>query len=481
LFYQLYLRSFADNNGDGIGDFQGATRKMEYLKNLGFDSIWLMPIMLSPSYHGYTISNHYKVNPLYGNFDDLLLFVKKAHKRNIKVILDLPLTHTSVNHNWFKGFLHNKIPFKNWYLELNNTAWLMAKRPWDGQSLWGKFNNKWYYSLFGPTSPSLNYEAPSLVKEIENITLFWLDKGFDGFRFDAAKHIFDFSANQGRFEYQHEKNLTFWKKLIQVMSHFKEELYFIGEVWDEQKVIERYSAVFGAGFNFPLSYAIKESVKERNPARLWQGINATLINKKYIPVNFLNNHDMSRTLTFMNGSKRKTLFSYSILLTLPGMPCIYYGEELGMKGNYHKHYPEEVLEPFPWYQAGAGPFQTQWKASKKNTPYSGISREYQKKNFDSYFNKFKKMLSFRGQRKWIDSATITGINIKNDLFSVFLKNSNHKVHLYYNYSDNKKKIQNNSGTPVEIYGKINYRSHYLEIFPFSTLAVEKRADSISPF
>jgi glycosidase len=265
------------------------------------------------------------------------------------------------------------------------------------------------------------------------------------------------------------------------MSHFKEELYFIGEVWDEQKVIERYSAVFGAGFNFPLSYAIKESVKERNPARLWQGINATLINKKYIPVNFLNNHDMSRTLTYMNGSKRKTLFSYSILLTLPGMPCIYYGEELGMKGNYHKHYPEEVLEPFPWYQAGAGPFQTQWKASKKNTPYSGISREYQKKNFDSYFNKFKKMLSFRGQRKWIDSATITGINIKNDLFSVFLKNSNHKVHLYYNYSDNKKKIQNKSGTPVEIYGKINYRSHYLEIFPFSTLAVEKRADSISPF
>ncbi|MFW6120514.1 MAG: alpha-amylase family glycosyl hydrolase, partial [Petrotogales bacterium] len=411
LIYQVYLRSFADDSGNGIGDLQGATKKLDYLKNLGVDCIWLMPLMLSPSYHGYTVSDYYKINPIYGNLIDLKHFIEKAHKENMKVIFDLPITHTSVNHKWFKGFLQNKKPYNNWYIEMKNSKWTSAKRPWDGQNVWGRFKDKWYYALFGPTSPSLNYDDDLLRKEIENIARFWLKIGADGFRFDAAKHIFDFSTGKGRFIYQHERTLSFWQSLLQRLSNEKENPLFISEVWDEQKIIDRYSVKFGAGFNFPLSYAIKESVNNLNPERLVHALKSTLVNKRYIPVNFLNNHDMSRTLTYMKRSKRKAIFAYSILLTLPGVPCIYYGEEIGMKGKYYKNYTEEVLEPFPWYQGETGPLQTEWKASCKNKSYSGVALEYQQEKTDSYFNKFKKMLIFRSKREWIDTASIVDINI----------------------------------------------------------------------
>ncbi|TYB83839.1 MAG: alpha-amylase [Kosmotoga sp.] len=480
LIYQIYLRSFADSNGDGIGDLQGALKNLDYLKNLGVNCIWLMPVLLSSSYHGYTVSDYYKINPIYGSLEDLDRLIEKAHRKNIKVILDLPITHTSVNHKWFKGFLHDKKPYKNWYLEMKNSKWSHAKRPWDGQSIWGKFNNKWFYALFGPTSPTLNYNNPLLRKEIEKITLFWLNKNVDGFRFDAAKHIFDFSTTMGKFNYQHEKSLLFWKSLLQRLSSTKKNPLFIGEVWDEQKIIDRYSTVFGAGFNFPLSYAIKESVKQLNPDRLVQSINSTLRNKGYRPVNFLNNHDMSRTPTYMRSSKRKSLFAYSILLTLPGIPCIYYGEELGMKGKYYKDYTEEVLEPFPWYQGGTGPRQTEWKALCKNKPYSGISLEYQLKKADSYFSEFKNIMAFRNKRKWIDTASVTYIKNEKGLLVVMLEKNNHSIGLYYNYSTDKKKVSTKSDTAIEICGTIKSGSHSVEIFPLSTVAIEKRADSISP-
>ncbi|MFO7883045.1 MAG: alpha-amylase family glycosyl hydrolase [Kosmotogaceae bacterium] len=473
MIYQLYLRSFADYNGDGIGDFRGAIKKLDYLNNLGVDCIWLMPVMLSPSYHGYTVSDYYKINPIYGGLEDLKQFIEKAHKRNIKVILDLPITHTSVNHEWFKGFLHDKKPYKNWYLETKDRNCLSAKRPWDGHSVWGKFKNKWYYALFGPTSPSLNYEDSSLKKEIESIAIFWLEKGVDGFRFDAAKHIFNFSTSKGKFIYQHERTLTFWKSLLKRLSFTKENPLFISEVWDERKIIERYSDVFGAGFNFPLSYAIKESVRNLNPDRIIDTINSTLIDKKYLPINFLNNHDMSRILTYMRGSKRKALFAYSILMTLPGVPCIYYGEELGMKGKYQKNYTEEVLEPFLWYQGGTGPLQTEWKTSYKNKPYSGVSLEHQLEKTDSYLEEFKKILTFRSQRKWIDTASIVDTKIKNGLLSVTLKKNNHIVSLYYNYSTDKKKISKKSGTAVEICGTVKSKNSSLEIYPLSTVVIKK--------
>ncbi|HAA85236.1 MAG TPA: alpha-amylase [Kosmotogaceae bacterium] len=445
MYYELFLRSFADGNGDGIGDLQGATEKLDYISALGMEGIWLLPIMSSPSYHGYTVTDFYNVNPIYGDIKDLRLFLAEAHKRDLKVILDLPLNHTSTNHEWFLRALNGERPYSDWYLWLEDESWLKARRPWDKQKVWTPIGSTFYYSLFGPGSPDLNYDSESLWHECRNILTFWLSLGFDGFRFDAAKHIFDFSKKIGNCEYQHDRNIAFWSDMTSHSRKINPEAIFVSEVWDDWETVEKYSSTFGIGFNFPLSYVIKEAIEGRSVQKFIDGFRGTMPhyftdNRSFESGVFLTNHDMTRLVTNMNGNQNQAIFALSMLMSVPGIPFVFYGEELGMEGVYNELFNEEQLEPFPWYESGFGPGQTEWKAVDKNRPGMGRSYEKQSKSNESFLSRFRKTLLFRKERPWLRWAKVDNIYEKSGCLCLELTQGTRRISFIYNLSDSAKNL-----------------------------------------
>ena len=198
--YEIFVQSFADSNGDGIGDINGMTSKLDYLQNLGVEGIWLMPINPSPSYHKYDVADYYNVHPDYGTLDDFKNFVKEAHKRNIKVIIDMVLNHCGRTNRWFQEAL--KDPNSKYW---DYFVWTHKNDPQtkvEGKIISGDSSNsrRWvkvdgsdylYYAYFGGSMPDLNYDNPKLREEVFKIGKFWLGEvGIDGFRLDAARHVF---------------------------------------------------------------------------------------------------------------------------------------------------------------------------------------------------------------------------------------------------------------------------------------------------
>lgn len=437
MFYELYLRSFCDGNGDGIGDFIGAERKLDYLADLGIEGIWLLPILHSPSYHGYSVIDFFSVNPIYGTLKDLRNFLASAHKLDLKVILDLPMNHTSPNHEWFLKALDGEKPYRDWYLFLKDEQWLKARRHWDGEQVWTNYSGQWVYTLFGPGSPDLNYESSSLWQQMKEVLTFWLSVGFDGFRFDAAKHIFDFSLEKGICEYQHSRNIAFWKEMTAHCRSISPNSIFVSEVWDDAQIVDLYSTIFGIGFNFPLAEDLKTSVATRDPELLVKSLRTDLnryfrSKRSYESGIFLTNHDMSRLVSVMGGDEELSLLAMSVLLSLPGVPFFYYGEELGMEGVYNAYFNEEQLEPFLWFENGYGPGQTEWKALGKNHPHSGRSLEAQKAVDGSYFERIRAILEFRKNNSWLRLATIRGLRRRENLVILRVVGESRNAFIYHN-------------------------------------------------
>jgi alpha-glucosidase len=198
VFYEVYIRSFADSNDDGIGDLPGITSKLEYLKALGVDAIWITPFYPSPQKdHGYDVSDYYDVNPDYGSLADFSSLIKRAHQLRLKVLVDLVPNHTSNQHPWFQAAMSSPgdphraryyfadakpdgSPPNNWESAFGGPAWTQDQR-----------SGQWYMHLFAPEQPDLNWWNPAVPKEFERILKFWLDKGADGFRIDVASALFN--------------------------------------------------------------------------------------------------------------------------------------------------------------------------------------------------------------------------------------------------------------------------------------------------
>ena len=200
--YEIFIQSFADSNGDGIGDFQGATAKLDYLAELGIQAVWLMPIMESPSYHKYDVTNYKSIHPDYGTLEDFEVFVQEAHKRGIKVIIDMIINHTGSDHPWFQEAKKGKDnPYRAYYVwaDKDSIADQIAKKEIaqdsDNLQQWhavdGQTSEEHYYGYFYGGMPDLNFDSKKVREEIVEIGRFWLEEmDVDGFRLDAAKHIF---------------------------------------------------------------------------------------------------------------------------------------------------------------------------------------------------------------------------------------------------------------------------------------------------
>ncbi len=417
--YQVFIQSFADSNGDGIGDILGLAAKLDYLVDLGIEAIWLMPIHESPSYHKYDVVDYQSIHPDYGTLDDFRDFIHKAHSVGIKVIIDFIINHTSTQHPWFiESSKGPDNPYRDYYIwkKKKEVKDEISKRKTsqdsDNLTQWHSSdgNEEMYYGFFWGGMPDLNHDNPKVFNEIVEIGRFWLeDIGIDGFRLDAAKHIF----GEGREKDTHK----FWKTFRSAMESIKPDVYIVGEVWDEAEIVSPYADGIPSLFNFDLSSNILDALVQRDtlmsePSTFIKTLvsNRSLlskVNSTYVDAIFLSNHDQKRTGSVLKNRKNRIKQAAIILFSLPGRPYIYYGEELGMLGDKPDEY---IREPFPW--GNESQYQTSWLTPKYNLGHTDISVANQLGKANSVLNMYRRLIELRKQNQILSSEVLEEVDLE---------------------------------------------------------------------
>ncbi|MCR4632896.1 MAG: hypothetical protein K5648_02080 [Erysipelotrichaceae bacterium] len=340
VFYEIFVGSFSDSNGDGIGDLRGIIDRLDYLNDgnvlskdsLGIQGIWLTPIFYSPSYHKYDVIDYYRIDPSFGTQDDLDELISECHKRNVLVILDIAFNHTSSQNEWFRSFVeaHQNNDYNNKYYDFYTYAYKNDSP--SGRSFCDiSWTDQNYECNFSYDMPELNFDNPEVRNEVLNIARFYLNKGVDGFRFDAAKYL-----------YLTDRNSTenFWKWYTEELKKIKEDIYLVGEVWSSEAEVNGFIDELNC-FNFSMpqndgmiANCVKSSDIGRYTAYI-ENYQSTLrsIDEKAMPIPFLSNHDMDRSAGYLNVSNGEAYLASDLYLLSPGSPFIYYGEEIGMKGS----------------------------------------------------------------------------------------------------------------------------------------------------
>ena len=324
-WYEIFVRSFYDTDGDGLGDLRGVTEKLDYVRALGCEGIWLMPVMPSPSYHKYDVMDYYAIDPEYGTMDDMRALLDAAHARGMKIILDLPLNHCSSLHPWFLSAAASaESPYRDWF------NWSDTAR--DGYSPCG---DEYYESRFVDTMPDLNLDNPAVREELEKVMRFWLlDVGADGFRLDAVTSFYTGSV---------EKNVALLDWLADTAHTLKPGCYLVGEAWEGLSNLARYAeSRIDSFFTFPVSQAegyIARALggRGKEPGKKFAEYAALLeaeLPASSMPAPFLENHDTGRTVGFTGrDNPDKTKMAFGLLCLLRGNVFVYYGQEIGMVGS----------------------------------------------------------------------------------------------------------------------------------------------------
>lgn len=427
IIYQIYPRSFADSNGDGVGDLPGIISRLDYLQWLGVDAIWLSPIFTSPmADFGYDVSNYCDIDPLFGTLDDLDRLLNEAHARNIRVMLDMVMNHTSDQHPWFVESRSSRDnPRRDWYVwrdpkngrEPNNWESFFGGSAWQ----WDKLTGQYYLHLFLPAQPDLNWRNPLVKDAMFDACRFWLDRGVDGFRLDVAHMLVkaeDMPDNPTRFglrgfNLQFHVNDTnqpethaIWKEFRKLLDAYPERAA-VGEV--EPSGAEDY---YGNGqdelhlaFNFNLLnqnwdprgfYTIVADWEARLPESAW-------------PCWAANNHDSRRSISrYAAGSltEARARLLATMTLTLRGTPFMYYGEEIGMREGQLSR--AEILDPpgrrfWPLYKGRDGcRTPMQWDAAPNagfstGKPWLRVNPDFKKLNVEAERADPKSLLNFYRQ------------------------------------------------------------------------------------
>ncbi|MBB6636035.1 alpha-amylase family glycosyl hydrolase [Cohnella thailandensis] len=400
VFYEIFVRSFADSNGDGIGDLNGVTEKLDYVKSLGADGIWLMPINPSPSYHGYDVTDYYSVNSDYGTLDDLKKLLAEAHKRGIRVIMDLVVNHTSVEHPWFKeASASENSEYRDWYVWSGDRGGRIPADGAAGAPPWHALGGDDYLGIFWEGMPDLNFDNPAVRQEMIKIGRYWLEQGVDGFRLDAAKHIYgDFTSTASTPEVKGD-NQAWWQEFRAGLNEVNPDAYLVGEVWDSTAVIGPYlNKAFDSAFNFDLASKILGAAQNERASdlgftlsRVYEFYAKSAEGSAYLDAPFLSNHDQNRVMSALGGNVDHAKTAAAMLLTMPGNAFVYYGEELGMSGMKPD---ENIREPFPWNREPGAPGETTWMASKYRAGES-VSAEAEEEAEDSLLHRYRLLIEWR--------------------------------------------------------------------------------------
>ncbi len=341
VMYQIFVGSFSDSNNDGIGDINGITNRIDYLndgntesgKSLGVQGLWLSPIFESNSYHKYDAIDYYTIDPKFGTIEDLKKLIEECHKRNVIVILDLAINHTSTSSLWFKEFVKarqqadEENPYYDYYTCVKASGQQVGSTYQKIQN-----TNQYYECNFSTDMPELNFDNPKVVTACLDVCKYYLELGIDGFRFDAVKYIY----------YKNdEKNIEFWNNFNSEIKKIKSDAYLVGEMWEPDTLSMKYTSTMSC---FSFSGAMAEGYIASAANGSSNSINSFT---KYVTnyesevknisndarfTPFISNHDMDRAAGYIYQIGAPQMAANLYILT-NGSPIIYYGEEIMMKGS----------------------------------------------------------------------------------------------------------------------------------------------------
>jgi len=481
IFYEVFVRSFNDSNGDGIGDFNGLTQKLDYIQSLGATAIWLMPIYPSPSYHGYDVINYYAVNPEYGTMADFKHLLDEAHKLGIKIIIDLVLNHTSKQHPFFVDALRGPTSkYYDWYI------WSDANQGNYWHPVMGD-PSKYYFGIFCDCMPDLNYNNSQVTAQMEDVTRFWLDNiGVDGFRMDAINRLIEDGSKTENTPATHAWLKTFYKSY----KADNPNAYTIGEVYGaDASLAKTYTGnQLDEVFSFEIATGILNSVKGVSNV----GINSALtFATQTLPDGnygtFLTNHDQDRTMSVLGGDINKAKLAAFLMLTSPGTPFIYYGEEIGMQGEKPD---EDIRRPTQWDNTANAGFTTgtPWRAPAFD--FSTVNVATQTNDPNSLLSLYRNLIAIRKQHSALRTGKIilldtgnSGVfaNIRTDGNESFLVLANLKNEPIRNYGLALKNSGLAEGTYslAPLYGSGNFAS--LQINADGTSSTYQPLAEIPPY
>ncbi len=393
IFYEIFVRSFYDSDGNGIGDSNGITEKLDYLQELGINALWLMPIHPSPSYHGYDVINYYAVNSEYGSMDDFKRLLEEAHNRDIGIIIDLVINHTSSQHPWFQDANRDlESSYRDYYV------WSE-----EGSNGWHQGQNGYYYAFFCDCMPDLNYNNPDVTADILKVTDYWLNEvGVDGFRVDAAKHLIEDGDVRENTPATHE----WYKGFYVAYKQQKPDAYAVGEVFGAgASLVKSYTGdQLDQVFNFEISTGFVNSVNGGASSGVNSAIKFALQDMPdFNFATFLTNHDQNRAMTVFNGDVGKAKAAATLLLTSPGTPFIYYGEEIGMQGQKPD---EDIRLPMQWDSEIHAGFTTgtPWRAPAGDYPQVNVAS--QNEDGDSLLNHYRQLIRLRRENAALSKGEI---------------------------------------------------------------------------
>ena len=405
VFYEIFVRSFYDTNNDGIGDFNGITAKLDHLESLGINAIWLMPIHPSPSYHGYDVMDYYDVNPEYGSMDDFKNLLNEAHKRDIRIIIDFVINHTSSEHPWFKDANADPAsPYRDFYV------W--ADQPGTGN--WHTGQNGYYYGYFWEGMPDLNYNNPEVTEAMLAISDFWLNEvGIDGFRVDAVKHLIEADGKVENTPATH----TWLKDFYTTYKAQDPQAYTIGEVFGAgSSVVKLYTGdELDHIFNFEMSSGFVNSTNGGANSGITSAYKFAFMDMPdFNYATFLTNHDQNRVMSVFNGNVDKAKVAAFLMLTAPGTPYIYYGEEIGMQGEKPD---EDIRMPMQWSAETFAGFSTvtPWRAP--NEDYTTVNVDAESQDPNSLLNHYRALIQLRKEHPALNSGN--AVLVETNVSSVF--------------------------------------------------------------
>jgi maltose alpha-D-glucosyltransferase/alpha-amylase len=475
VIYELPIKSFYDSNGDGVGDFLGAMHKLDYLERLGVTAIWILPFFPSPLRDdGYDVADYYSVNPIYGDLDEFRAFVAEAHRRNMKVIIELVINHTSDQHDWFQRA--KKAPdgssHRNFYV------WSHTNDKYQGVRIifqdyeasnwtWDPDVEQYYWHRFFHHQPDLNFDNPEVQEEILKVLDYWAQFGVDGFRLDAIPYLFE---REGTSCENVPETHDYLKRLrAYVDEKYKGEVLFLAEanMWPHDA-----AAYFGEGdechmnFHFPLMPRLFMALKRHNRNDILEILDRT----PEIPENcqwatFLRNHDeltlemvtdedrefmraeyapdprarinlgiRRRLAPLMDGSRRKMELMNVMLFSMPGTPVLYYGDEIGMGDNYYLDDRNGVRTPMQWNSSLNAGFSTT-NPQELYLPviidpefhYESINVEVMEHKPRSILKWTQKIISIYKQHKALARGSLQMLNPANETILSYLRSYQDEV------------------------------------------------------
>ena len=494
IFYELNVRAFKDSNGDGCGDLRGVVEKIDYLKSIGVDCIWLLPIYPSPlKDDGYDIAHYTNIHPDLGTLEDFKALISAAHHQDIKVIADLVLNHTSDQHAWFQAARQDKnSPYRDYYVwsdtdQKFQDARIIFLDTETSNWTWDDVAGQYFWHRFYSSQPDLNYHCPQLKEEIFNTVSFWLDLGIDGFRADAVPYLFE---EEGTNCENLPETHQFLKELRSFIDHKYPGKVLLCEANQWPQDVRQYFGdedEFHMGFHFPVMPRIFMALRQGNRKKIVEILEQT----PSIPAScqwciFLRNHDeltlemvteeerqwmwkeyapeksmrlnlgiRRRLAPLLDNDQRKLELINSILLTLPGSPFIYYGDEIGMGDDLTLSDRNGVRTPMQWDDTRNAGFSdapsNQLFAPVISSPEFGphaVNVAKSMANSSSLLNRIRQMIKVRKQHPIFGQGSFSWEDLGNDSLAAYWReDSEQKILVIQNLTGD----EQTGTTPKRIY------------------------------